>query len=259
MIFLGTLGGLTYCHHACDNTAETEVQTKTDYYATQADCQRDWGTEGANCQPLQDERHQPALGSATRSDSGGSLAATNTHGEKGYTYAGPRYYWYRTENGGYPMAIDPDGTTRPISASPMTESGSKYASQSISTSISLPKNKTASEGVLRRGFGQIPCSVGLAAHRYKLGGAQIRSNNRWILLGIRAPGSFSVLGRIAFALLMLVWLSIFFGATVIPVFVAKALGLSEDAPSIEYAIYANMLVAAIAFIFGPAIWRKLAL
>jgi hypothetical protein len=104
-----------------------------------------------------------------------------------------------------------------------------------------------------------PCMIGLAAHRYKLGGAQIKSSNRWVQLGTRAPGSFSSLGRIVFVLVMLIWLCIFFAAMTVPMLVAKALGVPEASPSIGYAIYANMLVAAIAFFAGPAIWRRLAL
>jgi hypothetical protein len=114
-------------------------------------------------------------------------------------------------------------------------------------------------GFLAGAVAWFPCAIGLAAHRYKLGGAQIRSTNRWILLGTRAPGSFSALGRIAFVLAVLVWLFIFFGAMIFPGLVARALGAPDASPSIGHAIYANMLAAAVAFFTGPAIWRRLAL
>ena len=105
----------------------------------------------------------------------------------------------------------------------------------------------------------LPCGVGLAAHRYKLGGAQTRSSNRWVLLGTRSPGSFSALGRVAFILAVLVWLAVFFGAMAAPMLIAKFLEVPSASPSIGYAIYANIFVAVVAFFGGPAIWRRLAL
>jgi hypothetical protein len=105
----------------------------------------------------------------------------------------------------------------------------------------------------------LPCGVGLAAHRYKLGGAVIRSTNPWVLLGTRHPNSFSFLGKIGFVAVMLVWSCIFFGSMVVPALVAELLGMSKDSPFILYAIYANLSVAVFAFFFGPAIWRRLAL
>jgi len=114
-------------------------------------------------------------------------------------------------------------------------------------------------GLLAGVVAWVPCGVGLAAHRYKLGGSQIKSRNRWVLLGTRAPGSFSALGRIVFILVMLSWMCIFFGALAVPMLLAKALGIPNDSPSIGYAIYANMLAAAIAFLAGPAVWRRVAL
>lgn len=114
-------------------------------------------------------------------------------------------------------------------------------------------------GLLAGAVAWLPCAVGLAAHRCKLGGAQIKSSNRWVLLGTRSPGSFSVLGRIAFLLAMLIWLGIFFGAMTVPVLVARYLEVPQASPSIGYAIYANMFVAAVSFFAGPYIWRRLAL
>lgn len=166
LIFLGTLGGLTYCQQRCDVTADIEVQAKTDYYATLNDCQRDWGTEAPNCQEIQNTKpinwlHSASSGPATTYFSGTDRAPSSAsiHDGKGYAYSGPRYYWYRTENGGYPMALDPDGKTRALKDSRVPESGAKFASQSVSTRTTLPKHMTASEGVLRGGFGQIGCNI----------------------------------------------------------------------------------------------------
>lgn len=114
-------------------------------------------------------------------------------------------------------------------------------------------------GLLAGVVAWFPCGVGLAAHRYKLGGAQIRSRNRWVQLGTRSPGSFSLAGRVAFAVLVLAWLLVFFGCMAVPMVVANALGLPEASQSIGYAIYANMFAAMVGFLAGPAIWRRVAL
>ncbi|WP_211474912.1 hypothetical protein [Collimonas humicola] len=105
----------------------------------------------------------------------------------------------------------------------------------------------------------LPCGIGLAAHRYKLGGAIIKSTNKWILLGARPTSSFSTLGQVGFAVLMLSWLCVFFGAMAIPAFVARFLGVPEASPFVLYAIYANFFIAVVSFVSGPAIWRRLAL
>jgi hypothetical protein len=104
-----------------------------------------------------------------------------------------------------------------------------------------------------------PCGIGLAAHRYKLGGAVIRSTNKWVLLGARPPGSYSILGKLGFFALMLVWLFVFFGSIVVPALIAKLLEVPEASPFVGYAIYANFLMAIVAFAVGPAIWRRIAL
>ena len=105
----------------------------------------------------------------------------------------------------------------------------------------------------------LPCGVGLAAHRYKLGGAVIRSSNKWVLLGVRPPSSFSTFGKLGFFALMLVWLFVFFGAMLVPMLIAKLLDVPEASPFVGYAIYANFFMAIVAFGLGPAIWRRIAL
>ena len=105
----------------------------------------------------------------------------------------------------------------------------------------------------------IPCGIGLAAHRYKLGGAVVRSTNTFVSLGSRSPRSFSAFGQLGFLILMLAWLCVFFGAMAVPTFVAKALEVQPSSPFVLYALYANMLMAVVAFLAGPAIWRRIAL
>ena len=161
LIFLGTLGGLTYCHNSADVPANTEVQVKQDFYASLDDCQRDWGTEAQNCQQAlgtttvngQDTVSSGYAGSNTASASTSGTSSAGIHGSGPYGYSGPRYFWYRHEYGGYPMAIDRDGKTRPISGSRIPESGAGFASQSISARTSMPTHLTAAHSVLRSGFG----------------------------------------------------------------------------------------------------------
>ena len=114
-------------------------------------------------------------------------------------------------------------------------------------------------GVLAGAVAWLPCGVGLAAHRYKQGGAIIKSTNKLVLLGTREPGSFSILGRVVFFFAVLGWLGIFFGAMVVPGLVAKVLGVSQSSPFVGYAVFANFAMAALSFVCGPVIWRKLAL
>lgn len=141
LIFLGTLGGLTYCHQRCDIPANTDVQVKQDQYVNLNDCQRDWGIDPQNC------RETPANSALTAGPGGGA-----------HTYSGPRYFWYRHENGGYPVAIDPDGTTHQITGSHITASGAEFARQTTSSHSSIPTHMTASSGVLRNGFGRMGCN-----------------------------------------------------------------------------------------------------
>lgn len=165
LIFLGTLGGLSGCSDG--PPANTEVQVKQDFYASLEDCQRDWGTEVQNCQQAlttttvngQDTvtsgyaGSNATTGNATSGYSNTTTSAGYHGGGAGYRYSGPRYYWYRHENGGYPMAVDPDGKTRSIIGSRIPESGAQFAGQTVSTRTNLPPRTTASKGIFRSGFG----------------------------------------------------------------------------------------------------------
>jgi hypothetical protein len=159
LIFLGTLGGLTYCQNSTDVPANTEVQVKQDFYATLDDCQRDWGTEAQNCQQALttttvNGQDTVSSGYAGGNTTPGSSGTTSTvYSGSSYHYSGPRYFWYRHEYGGYPMAVDPDGKTRPIIGSRIPESGAKFAVQSVNAKTSMPTHMTASKGVTRSGFG----------------------------------------------------------------------------------------------------------
>lgn len=168
LIFLGTLGALSGCSD--EPPANTEVQVKQDFYASLDDCQRDWGNEPENCQQAltttsvngQDTVSSGYAGSNAATDSTNAMTSAGTpsassssgfHGGGGYRYSGPRYYWYRNEQGGYPMAVDSSGKTRPVIGSRIPPSGAQFASQSVNTRTSMPTHMTASKGVVRSGFG----------------------------------------------------------------------------------------------------------
>ncbi len=105
----------------------------------------------------------------------------------------------------------------------------------------------------------LPCSIGVAAQRYQLGGAVIRSRNKWVLLAVRPTATYSIPGQMVFLLVMLSWAGIFFGALVLPAIVARVLEVPLTSLSLKYAIYANFVTAIVAMLAGPAIWRKVAL
>lgn len=167
LIFLGTLGALSGCSD--ELPANTEMQVKQDFYASLEDCQRDWGSEAQNCQQAlgtttvngQDTvtSGYTASNATTGNTSSGNTSTTTSAGYHGggggYRYAGPRYYWYRNESGGYPMAVDPDGKTRSIIGSRIPPSGAQFANQTVSTRTNMPTHMTASKGVMRSGFGGI--------------------------------------------------------------------------------------------------------
>lgn len=97
---LGTIGLLTGCGPAPDPT----VQVRQNNYASLDDCRKDWGRDGdRECRPR----------------SGGG-------------YVGPRYIW--NHNAGYPMAVNSDGSTRPLSNSYLSQSGGRSAATSATVS-----------------------------------------------------------------------------------------------------------------------------
>lgn len=98
LILLGTLSLLT----ACGQGEKTEI--KQHNYASREDCLSDWGRDERDCRPA-------------RSGTG---------------YMGPRYFWHH--GGGYPVAVDNDGSTRPLPNSYMSRPGT--TSRSTGTTIS---------------------------------------------------------------------------------------------------------------------------
>lgn len=103
-----------------------------------------------------------------------------------------------------------------------------------------------------------PCGIGVAASRYQLGGAVITSNNKWVQLAVRPVASFSIPGQVVYLLVVLSWICIFFGGLALPAIIARVLHVPLTSPSLERGIYANFVMAAVAFFAGPAIWRKAA-
>lgn len=114
LILLGTLTLLT----GCDRTEPVEVQQST--YASREDCVADWGQDDRDCRPA---------GSAT-----------------GGHYYGPRYYWHH--GGGYPVAMDPDGSKRPLTNSYLNRPGTSTRATGITSHGYLGGTRTS-----RGGFG----------------------------------------------------------------------------------------------------------
>lgn len=159
MIYLGTLGVLSYCSN--EPTTNTVVQVKQDFYASLEDCQRDWGNDPQNCRQALSTVNTNGQDSVTNGYTGSDAntaprtATTSTSGGSSYIsrYSGPRYFWYRNEYGGYPMTVDSYGNTHPVEGSRISESGAKFANQTVSIQNSMPTHMTASKGVIRSGFG----------------------------------------------------------------------------------------------------------
>lgn len=119
LMVLGTAVLMTGCSGSSSSStssSDSEIQYKQ--YASQADCERDWGKATDNQQPC------------TRSGSGG--------------YWGPRYYWNHST--GRPVAIMSDGSHRPMSAEALSRSSLANAHSSSSAS-------SRSSGISRGGFG----------------------------------------------------------------------------------------------------------
>jgi hypothetical protein len=160
LIFLGTLATLTKFNNDSDIPATTEIPIKQDFYTSLEECQRDWGSEPQNCRQAmttQNFNGQESLvngysGSDSSSHTSTSIVTTSSSSST-HTYSGPRYFWYRTENGGYPMTIDSEGKTRPVISSRIPPSGAQFATQTVTTHASMPTHLTASHSVIRGGFG----------------------------------------------------------------------------------------------------------
>jgi hypothetical protein len=99
LILLGTLSLLS----GCDSGEPAEIKQST--YATREDCMNDWGQDERDCRPAN--------------------AGSGMH------YLGPRYYWFH--GGGHPIAIDPDGSKRPLTNSYLNRSGVQTRATSIKT------------------------------------------------------------------------------------------------------------------------------
>jgi len=104
----------------------------------------------------------------------------------------------------------------------------------------------------------LPCGVGLAAHRFALSGAVVRSKSKFILYLSRPPKSLSPLARLLFLLVMAVWCAVFFSLLGSTLFVAGRLGVAESHPVIPYALGLHFFVAALSLIAGHFLWRKVA-
>jgi hypothetical protein len=104
LLMLGTLGLLAGC-----GSDSREIQTRQNNYRSVEDCRKDWGNDEKDCQRT-----------TTRSG--------------GVGYVGPRYIW--NHGGGVPMAVNSDGSQRPLNNSYLSRPGSVSAATSATVSRS---------------------------------------------------------------------------------------------------------------------------
>jgi len=121
LLLIGTLAAVPLLS-ACGPSTEN-VAVKQNTYASMEDCKKEWANDDKNCKP----------------NGGGA-------------FVGPRYYWNHA--GGYPVAVEPNGTTRAISGSSVGKPGVVSVARSVSSS---------SISVARGGFGG-------SAHGFSSGG-----------------------------------------------------------------------------------------
>ena len=126
LLLLGSLSLLV----GCGQEKQTEIRQHT--YASKEDCLNDWGRDERDCRPEQSGRR----------------------------YVGPRYYWHHS--GGYPVAINTDGSTRPLPASslragsPSKATGTHTMLGHVGGATSVGKTTSHAGGaghVSRGGFG----------------------------------------------------------------------------------------------------------
>lgn len=103
LILLGTLTLLSGC--GGESEPEKKAEVKQHIYTSREDCLNDWGRDERDCRP----------------------AGTGSH-----VYLGPRYYWHH--GGGYPVAVDHDGSTRRLSGSFLSRPGATSRATGITTS-----------------------------------------------------------------------------------------------------------------------------
>lgn len=104
LVMLGTAAMLAACSPSPDDDEVIEVKQET--YATQSDCQADWGNDPSDCVKIEGApQDNPASGPATH-----PTGAAYT----GARYYGPRYYWDRENM--VPRSFDNPDRAYPSSA-----------------------------------------------------------------------------------------------------------------------------------------------
>ena len=117
LILLGTLSLLT----ACGQGEKTELKQQN--YASREDCLNDWGRDERDCRPAR----------------------------SGIGYVGPRYFWHH--GGGHPVAVDADGSTRPLPNSYLSRPGTTSRATGITTTTSRISGRYTSGGARMGGGG----------------------------------------------------------------------------------------------------------
>ena len=133
LIVLGTAAALAGCDDVGQQTSLEEV--RQEFYKTREDCQHDWGEDSRDCTPAEPTQ----------------IAGNTTSSGGGHGYYGPRYYWDRSA--GYPVAVEPNGETRPLKNSYLSRSTSSMAHSTRSFGQISVTHGGGHSTVARGGFG----------------------------------------------------------------------------------------------------------
>lgn len=131
LLMLGTLGLIAGCSQSQD------IQTRQNSYRSMEDCRKDWGNSEKDC----------------------TRTTTKTGG---VGYVGPRYIW--NHGSGVPMAVNPDGTQRPLNNSYLSRPGA------VSTATHATVSRTTFSGAKSSGFSGSRGGFGGTAHGFSGGG-----------------------------------------------------------------------------------------
>ena len=151
---LGTLGmGLSGCQQEPDmEHIPQAVDIKQEFYSSRDDCIKDWGASEEYCKLASQMSEGPLnenfVNPTPQGGAGGGIMAS-------HAYSGPRYFWHREGNTGYPMEVLRDGSTRPVKGATIPFSGSSIAKASMVSRSATPASYVAERksAIARGGFG----------------------------------------------------------------------------------------------------------
>ena len=161
LIMLGTLGmgfSIVSCQEEPEQIPQS-VDIRQEFYDSSDGCRKDWGAGETYCQLAAQMGEGPlnenfAYNNAESGGSGGVVGGGGT-GTGARVYSGPRYFWHREGNTGYPVEVLRDGSTRPVKGTSIPFSGSSLARASAVQRSATPASYVAERkaAIARGGFG----------------------------------------------------------------------------------------------------------